>query len=290
MVDILASLDKGGLDVGSLKAFNKALMLNWRRRLFQNSNALRVLVVKVIHCDEASVDLRGCQMNGVWASIVGTINHLHSSGIIPLSSIHFKDCFIRERILNGSWDWDWSRPITMGRTKTEFDNLMLDIASLKSDEIVGYDSCIWNLSNDDILSVNKFRKHIDECSLPMLSPSTRWYKMIPKKVNIFMWPMFLDRLPNRLNLSSRGLDLDSISCMVLMGLFDLVIRLLLFGGLFDLGLVFYSQPFAHVKTGTFGLIRGMLLRTRSLALIPSSRLPVGPFGVIETISLLTLNI
>ncbi|GKE49321.1 hypothetical protein Tco_1480579, partial [Tanacetum coccineum] len=29
--------------------------------------------------------------------------------------------------------------------------------------------------------------------------------------------MFLDRLPNRLNLSSRGLDLDSISCMVYNG-------------------------------------------------------------------------
>ncbi|GJZ55712.1 monodehydroascorbate reductase [Tanacetum coccineum] len=167
------------------------------------SESLRVLVVKVIYCDEAGVDLRGCQMNGVWASIVGTINHLHSSGIIRLSSIPFKDCFIREHIVNGSWDWDWSRPITMGRTKTEFDNLMLDTASLESDEIVGSDSCIWNLSNDDILSVNKVRKHIDECSLPMLSLSTRWYKIIPKKVNIFMWPMFLDRLPNRLNLSSR---------------------------------------------------------------------------------------
>nr|GEY59540.1 hypothetical protein [Tanacetum cinerariifolium] len=29
-----------------------------------------------------------------------------------------------------------------------------------------------------------------------------------------MWRMLLDRLPNRLNLSSRGLDSDSISCMV----------------------------------------------------------------------------
>ncbi|GJY92865.1 RNA-directed DNA polymerase, eukaryota [Tanacetum coccineum] len=102
----------------------------------------------------------------------------------------------------------------MGRTKTKFDNLILDIASLESEEIVGSDSCIWNLSNDDTFSVNKVRKHIEECSLPMLSPSTRWYKMIPKNVNIFMWQMFLDRLPNRLNLSSRGLDLDSISCMV----------------------------------------------------------------------------
>ncbi|GKF47611.1 hypothetical protein Tco_0137413, partial [Tanacetum coccineum] len=137
----LASLDKGGFGAGSLKAFNKALLLS----------------------------------------------HLANN----------KDCFIRQRIVNGSWDWDWSRPITMGGTKTEFDNLILDIASLESDESVGSNSCIWNLSNDDTFSVNKVRKHIEECSLLMLSPSTRWYKMIPKKVN---------RLPNRLNLSSRDWD------------------------------------------------------------------------------------
>ncbi|GJW98841.1 hypothetical protein Tco_0180649 [Tanacetum coccineum] len=136
-----------------------------------------------IHGDEAGVDLRGYQTNGVWDIIVGTINHLHSSGIVPLnfirfkvgdgSSIHFwKDTWLG--IVNGSWDWDWSRPITMGRTKTEFDNLILGIASLESDENVGSDSCIWNLSNDDNFSVNKVRKHIEECSLPMLSPSTRW--------------------------------------------------------------------------------------------------------------------
>nr|GEV53841.1 putative dual specificity protein phosphatase DSP8 [Tanacetum cinerariifolium] len=125
-----------------------------------------------------------------------------------------RDCFIRQRIVNGSLDRDWSMPITMGRTKTEFDNLILDITSLESDEIVGSDSFIWNLSNDDTFSVNKVRKHIDERSLPLLSPSTCWYKMIPKKVNIFKWRMFLDRLPNHLNLSSRGLDLYSISCMV----------------------------------------------------------------------------
>ena len=47
-------------------------------------------MVKAIHGNEAGIDLRGCQTNGVWSSIVGTINHLHSSVIIPLNSIRFK--------------------------------------------------------------------------------------------------------------------------------------------------------------------------------------------------------
>nr|GEW05759.1 retrotransposon protein, putative, Ty1-copia subclass [Tanacetum cinerariifolium] len=195
-----------------------------------------------------SIDLGGCQTSGTWAKIVGTINHLHSSGIVPLNSILFKvgdgsfirfwkdtwlgndplyiiynrlfhfennkDCFISQRILNGSWEWDWCRPITMGRSKTEFDNLIIDISNMEIDELVESNTCVWSFSNDDSFSVNSVRKHIDEHSLTSLFSCTRWYKMIPKKVNVFMWRMLLDRLPNRLYLSSRGLDIDSISFMV----------------------------------------------------------------------------
>ncbi|GKC56446.1 hypothetical protein Tco_1084044, partial [Tanacetum coccineum] len=81
---------------------------------------------------------------------------------------------------------DWSRPITMGRTKTEFDNLIIDIANMESDKLADSDSCVWSLSNDDSFSVNMVRKHIVERTLPSLSPCTRWYEMIHKKVNIFM--------------------------------------------------------------------------------------------------------
>nr|GEX32757.1 RNA-directed DNA polymerase, eukaryota, reverse transcriptase zinc-binding domain protein [Tanacetum cinerariifolium] len=110
---------------------------------------------------------------------------------------------------------DW--PITMGRSKTEFDNLIIDISNMEIDDLVESDTCVWSLSNDDSFSVNSVRKHIDEHSLASLFPCTRWYKMIPKKVNVFMRRMLLDRLLNRLNLSSRGLDIDSISCMVCNG-------------------------------------------------------------------------
>ncbi|GJX25240.1 RNA-directed DNA polymerase, eukaryota, reverse transcriptase zinc-binding domain protein [Tanacetum coccineum] len=85
---------------------------------------------------------------------------------------------------------------------------------MDSGHMADSDSCVWNLSTDGSFSVNMARNLIDDHSLPSLAPSTRWYKMIPKKVNIFMWRMFLDRLPNRVNLSSRSLDHDSIACMV----------------------------------------------------------------------------
>ncbi|GKD68008.1 RNA-directed DNA polymerase, eukaryota [Tanacetum coccineum] len=95
--------------------------------------------------------------------------------------------------------------------------LIIDIANLDSDHMADSDSCVWNLSIDGSFSVKLARKLIDDHFLPLLALSTRWYKMIPKKVNIFMWRMFLDKFPNRVNLSSRGLDLNSIACMVCNG-------------------------------------------------------------------------
>ncbi|GJR44129.1 RNA-directed DNA polymerase, eukaryota, reverse transcriptase zinc-binding domain protein [Tanacetum coccineum] len=59
--NILASLDKGGLGV-----------LKW------------------IHGNEAGIELKGCQTNGLWARIVGTIYHLHSSGYVPLNSLRYQ--------------------------------------------------------------------------------------------------------------------------------------------------------------------------------------------------------
>nr|GEV64540.1 RNA-directed DNA polymerase, eukaryota, reverse transcriptase zinc-binding domain protein [Tanacetum cinerariifolium] len=102
-------------------------------------------------------------------------------------------------------------------------------------------------------------KHIDEHFLPSLAPSTRWYKIIPKKLN-------------RMSIPSSH-----------------VTHLLQFGALFDLGLVFPSQNLAFVKIGLPGLICGMLLRTKNLRLTPFLLLPVGVFGALESISPLTLN-
>lgn len=38
--------------------------------------------------------------------------------------------------------------------------------------------------------------------------------MVPIKVNVFCWRMFLDRLPTRVNLSKKGMDVPRILCLV----------------------------------------------------------------------------
>jgi hypothetical protein len=46
------------------------------------------------------------------------------------------------------------------------------------------------------------------------SSPTRWNKLVPIKVNIAMWRTENRRLPTRVNLDNRGIDLDSIRCHV----------------------------------------------------------------------------
>ncbi|GJU75344.1 RNA-directed DNA polymerase, eukaryota [Tanacetum coccineum] len=48
--------------------------------------------------------------------------------------------------------------------------------------------------------------------LEVVRPKTRWIKYVPIKVNILAWRIKLDYLPTRLNLSRRGIDLESILC------------------------------------------------------------------------------
>ncbi|GJR25846.1 RNA-directed DNA polymerase, eukaryota, reverse transcriptase zinc-binding domain protein [Tanacetum coccineum] len=86
--NVLASFDKGGLGVGSLEAFNLALHQKWCWRLINNTNLLWVRLIKSIHGVEAGLDEKGCKTVGLWSRIIGTVNYLHSSGVIP------RDCSI----------------------------------------------------------------------------------------------------------------------------------------------------------------------------------------------------
>ncbi|GJW85837.1 hypothetical protein Tco_0158982 [Tanacetum coccineum] len=158
-------------------------------------------VLKSIHGNEAGIELKGCQTNGLWARIVGTIYHLHSSGYVPLNSLRYQVgdgsmiCFgkILDRIVNGLWAWDWRRPVNGGRALADLNNLLMDIGSLNVE--VDRDCVVSSLSTDGSYSVSFIRKHIDNCMIANSLPSTRWCKIIPRKVNIFMWRLLLDRLP-----------------------------------------------------------------------------------------------
>ncbi|GKA35549.1 RNA-directed DNA polymerase, eukaryota, reverse transcriptase zinc-binding domain protein [Tanacetum coccineum] len=195
--------------LGSLLGSNGLLKLRWR--VLRKPSALWVEVLKSIHGNEAGIELKGCHPC-LWAR-----NSLHDISISFKWQLLFRleknqNCLVRDRIVNGLWAWDWRRPVNGGRALADLNNLLMDIGSLNVE--VDRDCVVSSLSTDGSYSVSFIRKHIDNCMIANSLPSTRWCKIIPRKVNIFMWRLLLDRLPHRLNLSSRGLDIDSILCPV----------------------------------------------------------------------------
>nr|GEV30821.1 RNA-directed DNA polymerase, eukaryota [Tanacetum cinerariifolium] len=64
------------------------------------------------------------------------------------------------------------------------------------------------------ISVKLVREEIDKHLLVTSSSPTHWSKLLPIKVNVFSWRMFLDKLPTRANLSNRGMDIPCVLCPV----------------------------------------------------------------------------
>ncbi|XP_071708834.1 uncharacterized protein [Rutidosis leptorrhynchoides] len=72
------------------------------------------------------------------------------------------------------------------------------------------DKWYWNLNSNGIFLVASARIQIDDRVLPSSSFSTFWNTDLPRKINIFMWQFRLDKLPHRLNISLRGMRINTI--------------------------------------------------------------------------------
>ncbi|GKD25743.1 hypothetical protein Tco_1231957 [Tanacetum coccineum] len=167
-----------------------------------NSAALlhEVKVIKALHGQEGSFDHHGCKTNGLWAKIVGSSNHLHSSGLLPAGSLRFivgcgtlvrfwkdtwlgdsplylrfnklyrleqnKDCLISDRISNGQWCWSWSRPDIGVRNMSSLFTLLSEIGNMVL--APHSDSCVWSLASDGVFSVGITRHYINDHLLPFL--------------------------------------------------------------------------------------------------------------------------
>ncbi|GJS30681.1 hypothetical protein Tco_0491301 [Tanacetum coccineum] len=216
--DIETSHAKGGLNIGSLKAFNLALLQKWRWRLANNPNMLWVQVINAIHGEDAGFGHDRCKTNGVWKKIVDFITQLHSSGIIPLETLRHKlgcgakvrlwkytwigdttlmqrynrlfrldpdpNCVAIDRFVNGEWNLIWSRPIVSGCNLDHLVSLNTELEQISS--FSGQDNLIWKLGGNDSFTVKETSEHIDDSILPTLDAPTIWCKSIPRKVNIFL--------------------------------------------------------------------------------------------------------
>ncbi|XP_071718114.1 uncharacterized protein [Rutidosis leptorrhynchoides] len=91
---------------------------------------------------------------------------------------------------------------------------MDDIAAATLDQNSS-DTCKWLLESDGVFKTKRLSMLIDGKRSNITNQGeTLKNKAIPLKVDIFVWRVKLLRLPVRVELDKRGVDLDSILCPI----------------------------------------------------------------------------
>ncbi|GJW89767.1 reverse transcriptase domain, reverse transcriptase zinc-binding domain protein [Tanacetum coccineum] len=108
--------------------------------------------------------------------------------------------------------WDWSRNIS-GKVCREFDDLIEILLNVVVSSTCR-DRWRWAFDVEGGFKVKTLTGLIEEKILQVEvgGQDTLWNKLVSKKVNIFVWRARKGRLPVRVELDKRGIDLDSVLC------------------------------------------------------------------------------
>ncbi|GJY87322.1 RNA-directed DNA polymerase, eukaryota [Tanacetum coccineum] len=243
---VLAPKVNGGLGVSSLYALNRGLLFKWVWRFLSHDSTLWTRVIKAIHGDDGNID--GIPRNGAnscWVNIINEIKVLAKKGINLMN-------FMRMKLGNGVstlfWDDGWCeggrlkvrfprayaletcKRITVGnklghpnlthsfrrvprggveQSQVEEMTAILHSVSLNHSQ----DRWTWSLTNSGEYTVASARSLIDSRLLPKGDMKTRWIRYVPIKVNTLAWKVMTNSLPTRFNISRRGIDIDTMSCV-----------------------------------------------------------------------------
>ncbi|GJR12103.1 RNA-directed DNA polymerase, eukaryota [Tanacetum coccineum] len=242
---VLASKDKGGLGVSSFFALNRALLLKWVWRFRYDRNSLWTRFIKALYGNSGSIETpTKVAYSSTWLNIVTEFSMLKNQGMDLLSFMKKKvgdgqDTFFWEEVWMGDMTFksrfprvyalESDKKITVAakmnhnvlgfslrrapRDGVEMEQFRDMIAILEGVELPAmHDRWIWSLVGSGEFSVASARKFIDDHRLTGSPHKTRWVKVVPIKINVMAWKVRFDFLPTRLNLSRRGLELQSILC------------------------------------------------------------------------------
>ncbi|GKA29339.1 RNA-directed DNA polymerase, eukaryota [Tanacetum coccineum] len=227
----------------SFFALNRALLFKWAWRFISDDNSLWYRVISAIH--GPNLQVRSSAPRSLWCAIIREIQNLKNKGVDLISfckkkvgnGIHTKfwhdvwigdqklscvfprlfaldedkDCNVASKF-HGPVELSFRRAIRGGVESSQFSQLreMLDTVILSNME----DRWRWDLNGSGLFRVCDVRNYLDDFFLPKDDRGTRWVKCIPIKINVFAWRVSLDRLPTRVNLIRRDVQVPSPVCPI----------------------------------------------------------------------------
>ncbi|GKC98949.1 RNA-directed DNA polymerase, eukaryota, reverse transcriptase zinc-binding domain protein, partial [Tanacetum coccineum] len=242
----MAHKNHGGLGVNNLYALNIALMFKWVWRFLSSPSSIWCKVIKAIYGNTGSLDspIPSRLRSSTWSGILTAINKLKSKGVDLMDfcklmigngnitrfwhdkwygDVCFKEKF--HRLFNLELQKDASVAFKLQNPNVALsfrraarsgieESQLTELLQMLSSEVLSpaSDRWSWTLHGLGKFSVKSAREEIDKHVLAVLSSPTRWSKVLPIKLNVFLWRMFLDRLPTRSNLVNRGVDVPSVLC------------------------------------------------------------------------------
>ncbi|GJZ44000.1 RNA-directed DNA polymerase, eukaryota [Tanacetum coccineum] len=209
--NVLASKEKGGLGVSSLYALNRGLLFKWVWKFYAQKTSLWARVIKAIHGVEWKVGkVVNSGASSCWTSIVREVEVLKQQGV------NFFE-YLQLNMGNGESTTFWEDRWLEGYVLKDIFPCLYVLETNKKvsvgDKLKDF-RYVWSLYNSGDFSVAYFRKVIDENRYPGGRSRTRWAKYVPIKVNVTAWEIKMDALPTRLNISRRGMDIQSLSCPI----------------------------------------------------------------------------
>nr|GEX61119.1 RNA-directed DNA polymerase, eukaryota, reverse transcriptase zinc-binding domain protein [Tanacetum cinerariifolium] len=202
--NVTATKDTGGLGVSSLFALNIALMSKWVWWFISQQSSLWASLIKALHVEDGKIGKKKkTSYPSIWLSIIHEVELLKSQGIDLPSFIILK---LGNGVHTSFWDTKsdgWSRAGQLELLKENIEGCILSNMN---------DRWAWSLEGSGEFSVSSVRKVIDATLLPKGTTKTRWIKAVPIKINVHAWKFKHDCLPTRVNISRRGMKIESMLC------------------------------------------------------------------------------
>nr|GEV61857.1 hypothetical protein [Tanacetum cinerariifolium] len=209
---------------GAELSSKKSVWVKWKYALASKEkgglgSSLWARVIKVLHGNDGKISrkVKSCYPS-IWLVISHEVEMLKYRGIDLVSLIHSK-------LGNGAntsfWEVAWhgesAFKILFPRLYALETQKQIDVASKFSHS--GLDTSFRHpprggVEQQQFEHLNEKVETIDDFMLPEVSSKTRWVKVVPITVNVHAWKVKLDGLPTRLNISRRGIDIESILCPI----------------------------------------------------------------------------